>query len=193
VARDKNLNITKDVGGTVFYGPKLDFKVKDAIGREWQCSTLQFDFNLTERFDMNFINSEGQPQRPYMLHRALFGSFERFIGVLIENYAGAFPTWLSPVQAVIIPVSEKFNDWGEKVLAELKANDIRAELDSSDESLGKRIRNAEKQKTPYILVVGEKETSDKSVAVRKRSEGDLGAKKLDKFIGEIKKEIEEKK
>ncbi len=193
IAHEKKLNISKDVGGAVFYGPKLEFKVKDAIGREWQCSTLQFDFNLPERFNMTFINAKGEKEQPYMLHRALFGSFERFIGVLIENYAGAFPTWLAPVQAIVIPVSEKFAKYANEISETLKEEEIRVELDASDDSLGKRIRNAEKQKVPYILVVGEKEEKDGDVAVRQRGKGDLGAQKVEKFIEMIKKEIKERK
>jgi len=186
-------NFTYDAGGAVFYGPKIDIKVKDAIGRPWQLSTIQLDFNLPSRFDIFYINEKGEKKQPLMIHRALLGSLERFIGVYIEHTAGAFPTWLAPVQAVIIPVSEKYNDYGEKITAELKQAGVRVELDNSDESLGKRIRNAEKQKVPYILVVGEKEVKAKSVAVRKRGEGDLGSQKTEKFIEMIKKEIEEKK
>ncbi|MFA6048003.1 MAG: threonine--tRNA ligase [Parcubacteria group bacterium] len=193
VAKEKKLNITKDVGGAVFYGPKLDFKVKDAIGREWQCSTLQFDFNMPEQFAMSFINEKGEKEKPYMLHRALFGSFERFIGVLIEHYAGAFPLWLSPVQVMIIPVSEKFNKYGEKILAELKENNIRAEINKDDESLGKRIREAEKQKIPYMIVVGEKEEKDGTVAVRTRGQKEQEVLKVDEFVEKIRKEIDEKK
>jgi len=142
-------NFVYDVGGAVFYGPKIDIKVSDAIGRKWQLSTIQFDFNLPSRFEMFYIDEKNQKKEPFMIHRALLGSLERFLGVYIEHTAGAFPLWLSPVQTVIIPVSEKFNDYGEQVLTELKSADIRAEIDASDESLGKRIRNAEKQKTPY--------------------------------------------
>jgi len=192
VANEQGLNYTKEEGEAAFYGPKLDYKIKDCLGREWQCSTLQFDFNLPERFDMNFVNEKGEKERPYVLHRALFGSFERFLGVLIENYAGAFPTWLSPVQAIIIPVSEKFNDYGEKVIEKMKEKNIRVELDNSDESLGKRIREAEKQKIPYILVVGEKESADKLVAVRSRDKKQE-VLKLEEFIEKIEEEIKEKK
>ena len=192
VANEQGLNYTKEEGEAAFYGPKLDYKIKDCLGREWQCSTLQFDFNLPKRFDMNFVNEKGEKERPYVLHRALFGSFERFLGVLIENYAGAFPTWLSPVQAIIIPVSEKFNDYGEKVIEKMKEKNIRVELDNSDESLGKRIRESEKQKIPYILVVGEKESADKLVAVRSRDKKQE-VLKLEEFIEKIEEEIKEKK
>jgi len=194
VAKEKNLNYIKEEGEAAFYGPKLDFKIKDCLGREWQCSTLQFDFNVPERFNLSFINKEGEKERPYMLHRALLGSFERFIGVLIEHYAGAFPTWLSPVQAVVIPVSEeKFGDYAKKVRDELSQAGIRAELDNSAESLGKRIREAEKQKIPYMLVVGEKEMTSDSVAVRKRNEKEQETLTIAEFIKNIQKEIEEKK
>lgn len=193
VAREKKLNVSKDVGGAVFYGPKLDFKVKDAIGREWQCSTLQFDFNLPERFDMTFINDKGEKERPYMLHRALFGSFERFIGVLIEHYAGAFPTWLSPVQVAILPVSEKFRDYAKTVETRFIASNLRTQLDDSDESLGKRIREAKLQKIPYILVVGEKESSSDSVAVNSRKNDKPETMRVEEFLEKIRKEIDEKK
>lgn len=180
-------------GDGAFYGPKIDIKIKDAIGRTWQCGTIQLDMNMPDRFDLTYTNSDGQEKRPVMIHRVVYGSMERFFGVLIEHYAGAFPLWLSPVQAMIIPVSEKFNDYGNKVFADMKAAGIRVEIDKSDESLGKRIRNAEKQKTPYILVVGEKEVEAKTVAVRKRTEGDLGSKDLKEFIEEMMKEIRNKK
>ncbi|HNZ73476.1 MAG TPA: threonine--tRNA ligase [bacterium] len=193
VLQDEKIDFKINPGDGAFYGPKIDFHLTDSIGRSWQCGTIQLDFSMPEKFDLVYTDADGKEKRPVMLHRAIYGSVERFLGMLVEHYAGAFPTWLSPVQAIIIPVSEKFNGWGEKVLAELKDNSLRAELDASDESLGKRIRNAEKQKTPYILVVGEKEQKDKSVAVRKRGEGDLGAKKLDQFIDQIKQEIKNKK
>ena len=182
-----------DVGGAVFYGPKIDIKVKDAIGRPWQLSTIQFDFNLPSRFEIFYIDEKGEKKQPFMIHRALLGSLERFLGVYIEHVAGAFPVWLAPVQTVIIPVSEKFNEYGAAVKERLFGEDARVELDNSDESLSKRIRNAEKQKVPYILVVGEKEVAGKSVAVRQRGKGDLGPQKLDEFITAIKKEIQEKK
>lgn len=170
IALEKGLNVSKDIGGAVFYGPKLDFKVKDAIGREWQCSTLQFDFNLPERFDMSFINGNGEKERPYMLHRALFGSFERFIGVLIEHYAGAFPIWLSPVQVKIISVGEAHAEFCKKLAAEFKINDIRAEIDESDETVGNKIRKAVSEKSPYMLVIGDREIASGKFAVRDRGE-----------------------
>jgi threonyl-tRNA synthetase len=193
VAIEKKLNISKDIGGAVFYGPKLDFKIKDAIGREWQCSTLQFDFNLPERFDMNFINSKGEKERPYMLHRALFGSFERFIGVLIEHYTGAFPLWISPIQIAIIPISEKHLDYAKNIENKFREDNIRIELKSENETLGKKIRDAEMQKTPYILIVGDKEIEANSVSIRERGRGDLGAMSIDDFINKVKEEIKDKR
>lgn len=192
VAEEKNLDVEKDIGGAVFYGPKLDFKIKDAIGREWQCSTLQFDFNLPERFDMTFTNEAGEKERPYMLHRALFGSFERFIGVLIEHYAGAFPLWLSPVQVKILPVSDKFIDYANSIVAELKKKNIRVEVDGRSESLGKKIRESEMQKIPYMAVVGEKEQAANKVRPRHRKEGDIGELKIEEFVKKLEKEIESK-
>jgi len=194
VVQEKKLNYVEEEGEAAFYGPKLDFKIKDCLGREWQCSTLQFDFNLPERFDLSFINKEGEKERPYMLHRALFGSFERFIGVLIEHYAGAFPLWISPVQAIVIPVSEeKFGNYAKKVQEELLQAGIRVELDNSAESLGKRIREAEKQKIPYMLVVGEKEMNSESVAIRKRNDKNQETLTIAEFIKNISQEIADKK
>ena len=182
-----------DVGGAVFYGPKIDVKVSDSLGRKWQLSTIQFDFNLPGRFNMKYIDKNGKGQEPYMIHRALLGSLERFIGVYIEHIAGAFPTWLAPIQAQIIPVSQKFNKYGEKVKKELLENNIRVELNNDDETLGKKIRNGEIQKIPYLLIIGEKEEKIDSVAVRDRKKGNLGPIKTNKFIEDIKKEIEERK
>ncbi len=194
IAKEKGLNYKKDIGGAVFYGPKLDFKIKDAFNREWQCSTLQFDFNLPERFKMTFINNEGKEEQPYMLHRVLFGAFERFIGLLIEHYAGAFPVWLAPVQTRILPIStEKHLDYAKKIYAELIANGIRAELDETNENLGKKIRNGEMQKIPYLLVIGDKEKDSESVNVRTRGKKETETIKTAEFIDTIKKEIKDKK
>ena len=176
-----------------FYGPKIDIQVKKVSGSEETAFTVQYDFVMPERFDLTFINKDGKEERPIVIHRSSIGCLERTMAFLIEHYGGAFQTWLSPTQAIIIPVSEKFNGYGEKVSAELKQAGVRVELDNSDESLGKRIREAEKQKTPYILVVGEKEMKDKSVAIRKRGEGDLGAQKMEKFVEMIMEEIKKKK
>jgi len=192
VATEKKLDFKEEEGEAAFYGPKLDFKIKDCVGRLWQCSTLQFDFNLPERFDLTFVNSKGQQERPYMLHRALFGSFERFIGLLIEHYAGAFPLWLSPVQVAVLPISEKHNEYAGKILAELKKTDIRAKIYLDNDTLGKKIRAAKMQKIPYLLVIGDKELTSDSVTVEARS-GNLGMKKIDEFVAQIAKEIKEKK
>lgn len=193
VATEKKLDFVEEAGEAAFYGPKLDFKVKDSLGRLWQCSTLQFDFNLPPRFEMSFKNNQGQEERPYVLHRALFGSFERFIGLLIEHYAGAFPTWLSPVQISIVPVSEKFNAYAQEIKETLRQQGLRVSLNLKDESLGKRIREEEKEKIPHILIVGEKEVEDKTVTVRSRGIEKQQALSLDKFIEKISKEIAEKK
>ncbi|MBN1325502.1 threonine--tRNA ligase [Candidatus Falkowbacteria bacterium] len=193
VADEKKLNYKKELGEAAFYGPKLDYKIKDCLGREWQCSTLQFDFNLPERFDMKFVNDQGKEERPYMLHRALFGSFERFIGVLIEHYAGALPLWLSPIQARIINVGSAHEKYCQEVHERLLKDGIRSELDILNETVGNKIRKAEKEKIPFILVVGDKEIAAKAVAVRKRGEGDKGPQDLEKFVDMIKKEIAEKK
>ncbi|MCF7795019.1 threonine--tRNA ligase [Patescibacteria group bacterium] len=193
IAQEKKLNYSKDVGGAVFYGPKLDFKIKDSIGREWQCSTLQFDFNLPRRFNMTYFNSEGKEVRPYMLHRALFGSFERFIGLLIEHYAGALPLWLSPVQVKLISVGESHKEYTEKLANKLKDNDIRVETDISEETVGNKIRKAVTNKIPYILVIGDKEMEGDSLAVRKRGERETNNMKEEEFISLLKEEISEKK
>ncbi len=188
----KRLEYKIKEGEGAFYGPKIEFNVKDAIGRNWQLGTIQVDFSMPERFGAFYVDDKGEKKTPVMVHRAILGSLERFIGVLIEHYAGALPVWLSPVQTMIIPVGEKFNDYGEKVLRELKNAGIRAKIDESDETLGKRIRAAELQKIPYVLIVGEKEEKSGSVAVRSRK-GDEGAIKIEKFLENIKKEIFGKK
>ena len=192
VAKKLGIEYEIEEGEAAFYGPKLDYKVKDVIGREWQLSTVQFDFNLSERFDMTYTNSEGEEVRPFMIHRALFGSFERFMGLLIEHYAAAFPLWLSPEQVRILPVSEKFDDYASEVKIALREKGLRVKMISNGDSLPKRIRNSEKEKIPYVLVVGEKEVADKSVAVRKRKQGDLGARPLVEFIEQVVKENAEK-
>lgn len=180
VAIEKNLNFVEEKGEAAFYGPKLDFKIKDVLGREWQCSTLQFDFNLAERFDMTFTNDKGEKEQPYMLHRALFGSFERFIGLLLEHYAGALPFWLSPVQVKIIPVSENHIDYALEIKEKLK--EYRVEIDRNSDTIGKKIRNGEMEKVPYLLVVGDKEREGKTVSVRQRGKIDLGVMTIEKFL-----------
>jgi len=186
------LDYEVDEGGAAFYGPKIDLKIKDAIGRDWQLSTIQFDFNLPERFDLSYIGEDGQEHRPYMIHRALMGSMERFFGVLIEHFAGAFPAWLSPVQAIIIPIRPEHNAYAEEVAAAMKQKDFRVEIDNSNESFNKRIRSSTMKKVPYVLVVGEKEAAAKTVAVRKRGAGDQGAKALTEFIQQLETEVKTK-
>jgi threonyl-tRNA synthetase len=186
VLKDAKLEYNIDPGGGVFYGPKIDIKVKDTLGREWQCTTIQVDFNLPDRFQMSFINDKGEKERPYMIHRALYGSLERFIGVLIEHYAGAFPFWLSPVQIKILPVSDKFNKYAREIKEELK--EYRAEVAEEKETISKKIREGEMEKIPYLLIVGEKEKKAKTISVRKRGKGDLGAMKIKKFKEIINKE-----
>lgn len=183
----------KDKDGA-FYGPKIDFQLKDAIGRTWQCATVQLDFQMPLKFDCKYIDNDGKEKTPVLIHRTIMGSFERFMGILIEHYAGAFPTWLSPVQAMIIPISEKFNDYAHSIEMQFIASNVRASIDDSNESLGKRIRLAEKQKIPYILVVGEKEMTDETVAIRKRGEEKKQEiLKTSEFLENIKKEIDNKK
>ena len=181
-----------DEGGGAFYGPKIDIKIEDALGREWQTTTIQFDFNLPERFDMTYAGADGKEHRPYMIHRALFGSWERFFGLLIEYYAGAFPTWLAPVQVKRIPVSDRQNDHAKKVVAELKASGIRAEMDDRSERMNLKIRQAQMEKIPYMVVLGDKEAADNSVAVRKRSGEQLPVQPLASFIEMVTSEIAKK-
>lgn len=181
-----------DEGGGAFYGPKIDVKIKDALGRAWQCTTIQFDFNLPERFDLSFIGQDGKQHRPYMVHRALLGSMERFFGVLIEHYAGNFPLWLAPVQAVVLPVSDPFIDYARQVADQLKASGFRAELDDQDAKLGYKIREAEMQKVPYMLIVGGKEVEQGTVSVRRHGAGDLGALSVADLTARMNQEIETK-
>lgn len=181
-----------DEGGGAFYGPKIDIKIKDALNREWQMSTIQFDFNLPERFGMTYIGEDGKEHRPYMVHRALLGSIERFFGVLIEHYGGAFPTWLAPLQVAIVPVSQVFMDYAKSVSEKLKAADINVELDERNEKIGYKIRDWETKKVPYMLIVGEKEKDADSVSVRQHKVGDKGIVKLEDFIKQIKEEIDNK-
>lgn len=180
--KEAGIDYEIDEGGGAFYGPKIDIKIKDAIGREWQCSTIQFDFNLPERFDMTFVNSNGEKERPIMIHRALLGSLERFFGVLIEHYAGKFPTWLSPVQVKVLSIAEKFSPYVESVSKCLKEAGFRVELDTSSEKIGYKIRQSIKEKVPYMLVIGEKEVESQTVAIRSRDYGDLGTKTINDFI-----------
>ncbi len=168
-------------GEAAFYGPKIDIKVEDSIGRLWQLSTVQFDFNLPERFELEYIGDDNQKHRPIMVHRALFGSVERFFGVLIEHYAGAFPLWLAPVQVTVLPITDRINDYAEKVASELRSAGFRVELNIISDKIGAKIRNAQLQKIPYMLVIGDQELESNQVAVRERKQGDIGAMSLEEF------------
>ena len=189
-AGEKNLVTTVAVGEAAFYGPKLDFMVRDAIGRKWQLGTIQVDYNLPERFGLEYTGSDNQKHQPVMIHRAIFGSMERFVAVLIENTAGRFPIWLTPDQAVILPISEKFNDYAKTVSNLLNNSDIRTLIDDRNEKIGKKIRDNELKRIPYLLVIGEKEVAAGTVSVRKQGEGDRGVMKTEEFISLVKKETE---
>ena len=186
---DLGLDYVINKGDGAFYGPKIDFHLVDAIGRTWQCGTIQLDFQLPQRFELEYIGADGEKHRPIMIHRVCFGSIERFIGILIEHFAGAFPTWLSPVQVKVLPISEKYEEYAKSVKAALDAADIRAEIDLRSEKIGYKIREAQGQKIPYMLVVGQKEQADGTVSVRSRFKGDEGAEDLNVFIANIKAEI----
>jgi threonyl-tRNA synthetase len=192
VILERGLPYDVDEGGAVFYGPKIDVKLLDALGREWQCTTIQFDFNLPERFDVTYIGEDGREHRPYMVHRALLGSIERFFGVLIEHYAGAFPTWLAPVQAMIIPIADRHLDYARLVEGSLKERGIRVEVDDRSERMNAKIRYAQLQKVPYMLVVGDKEAAANSVAVRLRDGQDMGLKTLAEALALIQEAIDAK-
>ena len=186
---DLGVSYVVNEGDGAFYGPKIDFHLEDSIGRTWQCGTIQLDFQLPLRFELEYTGADGEKHRPIMIHRVAFGSIERFIGILIEHFAGAFPTWLAPVQVKVLPISDKYMGYGEKVLDELKKAGIRAELDVRAEKIGYKIREAQMQKIPYMLVVGAKEEEDGLVAVRSRFEGDEGQKNLADFIAALQEEI----
>lgn len=191
-AAEKGLKTVIELGEAAFYGPKLDFMVKDAIGRKWQLGTIQVDYNLPERFELEYTGNDNMKHRPVMIHRAPFGSLERFIAVLIEHCAGNFPLWLTPEQVYVLPISEKYNDYAKKVLELLNNSDIRGLVDERNEKIGKKIRDTEMKKIPFMLIVGEKEEADKKVSVRKHGEGDKGTFTIDEFENIIKNEIEAK-
>lgn len=190
-ASEQGLRTVTELGEAAFYGPKLDFMVKDALGRKWQLGTIQVDYNLPERFQLEYTGSDNQKHRPVMIHRAPFGSMERFVAVLIEHCAGNFPLWLSPEQIAILPLSEKFADYAEKVYNELQAHDIRGFIDHRDEKIGRKIRDAEVQKVPYMLVVGEKEREEGKVSIRKHGEGDQGSMTIEEFAAHFNDKIKE--
>ncbi len=191
VAEERGLNAVVEYGEAAFYGPKMDFMVRDALGREWQLGTIQVDYNLPERFDMTYVGSDNEKHRPVMIHRAPFGSMERFVAVLIEHCGGNFPLWLTPDQVAILPISEKYQGYAEKVLLLLKNHDIRGFIDDRSEKTGRKIRDAELKKIPYMLIVGEREENEGQVSVRKHKEGDLGSFSTSDFIEKLNKEIEE--
>ncbi|MEE8441954.1 MAG: threonine--tRNA ligase, partial [Spirochaetia bacterium] len=185
----EGLEYEMDEGGGAFYGPKIDLKIRDALGREWQMSTIQFDFNLPERFDMTFVDSDGQEKRPFMVHRALLGSLERFFGVLIEHYGGAFPVWLAPVQVVTIPVAPVFNDYAAKIAAELTAAGFRTESDLSDSRMGAKIRHHQSQKVPYMLILGEKEQEAGAVSIRPRTGDQVNGVPMTEFVAMLAEKV----
>ncbi|MCR4432048.1 MAG: threonine--tRNA ligase [Tepidanaerobacteraceae bacterium] len=188
----KGLPYKINEGDGAFYGPKIDFHLKDSIGRTWQCGTIQLDFQMPEKFDLTYVGPDGEKHRPVMIHRVIFGSLERFIGILIEHYAGALPVWLSPVQARILPISEKHLDYAKEVKNKLEESDIRVELDERNEKIGYKIREAQMQKIPYMLIVGDKEIADGNISVRQREIGDIGSKNIVDFIAEVKQKEENK-
>lgn len=189
---DLGLNYVVNEGDGAFYGPKIDFHLEDSIGRTWQCGTIQLDFQLPLRFNLEYTGADGEKHRPIMIHRVAFGSIERFIGILIEHFAGAFPTWLAPEQVRVLPISEKYMDYAKKVEKQLQDSKIRAEIDNRSEKIGYKIREARLAKVPYMLVVGAKEEEEGLVSVRSRFAGDEGQKTLDAFIQDITEEIVKK-
>jgi threonyl-tRNA synthetase len=180
---------TVNAGDGAFYGPKIDFDVTDAIGRQWQCATIQLDYQLPQRFDLKYIGADNAEHRPVVIHRAIFGSFERFLAMIIEHYAGAFPLWLAPVQARALPIADRHLDYARGVVERLKAAGLRAELDERQEKIGYKIREAQLQKVPYMLVVGDREAAEGTVAVRTRAGGDQGAQSVDAFIAAADDEV----
>jgi threonyl-tRNA synthetase len=186
----KGMEYKVNEGDGAFYGPKIDFHLEDSIGRTWQCGTIQLDFQMPERFDLTYVGPDGERHRPVMIHRVVFGSIERFIAILTEHYAGAFPTWLSPVQVKILPLIDKHVEYALKVQKELEDKGIRVEVDARNEKIGYKIREARLEKVPYMLIIGDKELENNAVAVRSRKDGDIGAILVSEFIDKILKEVE---
>ncbi|SHE39168.1 threonine--tRNA ligase [Clostridium fallax] len=184
-----NLDYKINEGDGAFYGPKIDFHLEDSLGRTWQCGTIQLDFQLPQRFELEYIGSDGEKHRPIVIHRVIFGSIERFIGILIEHFAGKFPTWLAPVQVKVLPISDKFNSYSEEVVKKLKSNGIRTEIDDRNEKIGYKIREARNERVPYIIVIGEKEENEKNISLRSRKNGDEGSTQLEDLIERISKEV----
>ena len=187
------ISYTIDKGEAAFYGPKIDIRAKDSLGREWQLTTIQLDFNQPENFDLNYVGEDGKPHKVVVIHVAIFGSFERFMGVIIEHYAGAFPLWLAPVQVKILPIGEAHFLYATEIMDKLKATNIRVEYDNSDETLGKKIRNVKTEKVPYALVIGDKEVESKNVTVESRDKGQMGEMGIEELVEKLKFEIKEKK
>ena len=193
VLEDRKMEYELNEGDGAFYGPKIDFHITDCLGRSWQCGTVQLDFQMPERFDLTYIGEDGEKHRPVMLHRVIFGSIERFIGNLIEQYAGAFPTWLAPVQVKILPITDNQHEYAHKIAKKYEEKGIRVEVDDRSEKTGYKIREAQLEKVPYMLIVGEKEVEANTVSIRSREEGDIGAKAVDEFMKDLLDEIENKK
>ena len=187
-----NLDYIINEGDGAFYGPKIDFHLEDSLGRTWQCGTIQLDFQLPQRFNLDYIGQDGEKHRPIVIHRVIFGSIERFIGILIEHFAGKFPTWLAPVQVKVLPISNKFEDYSNKVRDILNEAGIRVELDDRDEKIGYKIREARNERVPYMVVIGEKEESLNKISLRSRKNGDEGVVNLDELISRINEEVENK-
>ena len=179
---DQGVEYKLNPGDGAFYGPKIDFHLEDRIGRNWQCGTIQLDFQMPEKFDITYIGPDGEPHRPVMIHRTILGSLERFLGILIEQYAGAFPYWLAPVQVKILPVSDEYFSYTKNIASVLQKKDIRVEIDTKEGTLGKKIRDAQLQKVPYMLIIGSREVDSGTVSVRERSKGDLGSMSLESLI-----------
>jgi threonyl-tRNA synthetase len=190
--KDTKIKYEVDPGEGVFYGPKIDIKIKDSLNRSWQCSTIQVDFNLPERYELEYIGSDGSRHRPIMIHRALLGSLERFMGVLVEHYAGEFPPWLAPVQVIVLTITNEQVEFATQLIEKFREKGLRVELDDRNEKLGLKIREAELAKVPYMLVIGAKEASSGEVAVRSRAKGNLGNMPVDRFLDHILKDIETK-
>ncbi|MFL0194584.1 threonine--tRNA ligase [Clostridium sp. WILCCON 0269] len=186
------LNYKVNEGDGAFYGPKIDFHLKDCIGRTWQCGTVQLDFQMPEKFDLNYIGADGEKHRPVMVHRVVFGSIERFIGILIEHYAGAFPAWIAPIQVQVMNITDAQGEYVKEIVEKLKENNIRAECDVRNEKIGYKIREAQMQKVPYMIILGDKEMKEKNISVRSRKDGDMGTMSLDDFILKLKEEIDKK-
>ncbi|MEG1500597.1 MAG: threonine--tRNA ligase, partial [Clostridiales bacterium] len=189
---EMGMPFTINEGDGAFYGPKLDFHLEDSIGRTWQCGTIQLDFQMPEKFDMTYVGADNQPHRPVMIHRVIFGSIERFIGILTEHYAGAFPLWLAPLQIKVLNITDNQQDYCRELLQKFAKAGLRAELDDRNEKIGYKIRAAQGEKVPYMLVIGDKEMESGQVAVRKRGEGDIGSRSLEQFISDLQKEVADK-